>query len=65
LLIALGVLAFIVGIVAFASSHASFYPWLLLFGFLTSVVPLGLLPVIRKRYEEIELRAMRAHDLRA
>jgi len=65
LLIALGVLAFIVGIVAFASSHASFYPWLLLFGFLTSVLPLGLLPVIRKRYEDIELRAMRAHDLRA
>jgi hypothetical protein len=65
LLIALGVLAFIVSIVAFATSYASFYSWLLLFGFLTSVVPLGLLPVIRKRYEEIELRAMRAHDLRA
>ena len=64
-LIALGTLAFIVGIVAFVSSHSSFYAWLLLFGFLTAVVPLGLLPIIRKRYEDVELRTMRAHDLRA
>lgn len=65
-LTAVGALAFIAGIVAFASSqsYSSFYPVLLLLGFLTSVVPLGLLPVIRKRYEEIELRTMRAHDLR-
>ncbi len=62
-LIVLGTLAFIAGIVAFASSYSSFYPLLLLLGFLTSVVPLGLLPVIRKRYEEVELRTMRAHDL--
>jgi hypothetical protein len=27
------------------------------------VVPLTLLPTIKKRYEEIELRTMRAHDL--
>lgn len=65
LLTAFGVVAFIGGIVAFASSgsYSSFYPMLLLLGFLTSVVTLGLLPVIRKRYEEIELRTMRAHDL--
>jgi hypothetical protein len=64
-LIAVGALAFTAGIVGFASSRAasSFYPGLLLFGVLTSMVPLGLLPAIRKRYEEIELRAMRAHDL--
>jgi hypothetical protein len=65
LLTAFGAVAFIGGIVAFASSgsYSSFYPMLLLLGFLTSVITLGLLPVIRKRYEEIELRTMRAHDL--
>jgi len=64
-LIAFGTLAFIAGIIAFASSrsYSSFYPILLFLGFLTSVVPLSLLPTIRKRYEEIELRTMRAHDL--
>jgi hypothetical protein len=63
-LIVFGALAFIAGIVAFESrSYSSLYPFLLLVGFLASVVPLGLLPVIRKRYEEIELRTMRAHDI--
>ena len=64
-LIAFGALAFTAGIVAFASSqsYSGVYPFLLLLGFLASVVPLGLLPAIRKRYEEIELRTMRAHDL--
>lgn len=64
-LIAFGALAFAAGIVAFMSarSYSSLYPFLLLLGFLSSVVPLGLLPVIRKRYEEIELRTMRAHDI--
>jgi hypothetical protein len=64
-LIAFGALAFTAGIVAFAwsQSYPGVYPFLLLLGFLTSVVPLGLLPAIRKRYEEIELRTMRAHDL--
>ena len=66
LLTGVGVLAFIAGIVALASSqsYSGFYPGLLLMGFLTSVVSLGLLPVIRKRYEDIELRTMRAHDVR-
>ncbi len=36
---------------------------LLLVGFLASVLPLALLPTIRRRYEEIEMRAMRAHDV--
>jgi hypothetical protein len=64
-LIALGMVAFAAGIVAFASagSYSAAYPALLLLGFVSSVVPLGLLPAIRRRYEEIELRTMRAHDL--
>ena len=64
-LTAVGALAFMAGIVAFASSgsYSSVYPPLLLLGFLTSVVSLGLLPAIKKRYQEIELRTMRAHDL--
>jgi hypothetical protein len=59
-----GVLAFIAGIVALTESqpYAVYYP-LLLGGFLSAIVPLGLMPAIRKRYEEIELRAMRAQDL--
>jgi hypothetical protein len=64
-LIAIGMMAFAAGIVAFASagSYSIAYPVLLLLGFVSTVVPLGLLPTIRRRYEEIELRAMRAHDL--
>jgi hypothetical protein len=64
-LIALGALTFVAGIAAYGSlwPGSGFYPLLLLFGFITAVVPLSLLPVIRKRYEEIELRAMRAHDV--
>jgi hypothetical protein len=64
-LIAVGALVGTAGIVGFVSSPAgsSVYPALLLLGVVTSMVPLGLLPVIRKRYEDIELRAMRAHDL--
>jgi hypothetical protein len=36
---------------------------LLLVGFFASVLPLALLPTIRRRYEEIEMRTMRAHDV--
>ncbi len=63
-LIALGVGAFVAGIIAFAWSqpYSLFYP-LLLVGFLACIIPLGLLSSIRRRYEEIELRTMRAHDL--
>jgi hypothetical protein len=64
-MVALGVLAFIAGAAGFlgAGQYLTGSPLLLVFGFLMSLVPLGLLPTIRKRYEEAELRAMRAHDL--
>jgi hypothetical protein len=42
--------------------YSVYYP-LLLVGFLSAVVPLGVLPAIRRRYQELELRTMRAHDL--
>ena len=60
-----GILAFAAGVVALSRSqpYAVYYP-LLLIGFLATVIPLGLRPSIRRRYEEIELRRMRAHDLR-
>lgn len=66
LLIVLGALSFVAGLAGYAwlPRYSVSYPLLLLLGFVTSVVPLGLLPAIRKRYEQIELRAMRAHDLR-
>lgn len=59
-----GTVAFAAGVVALSRSqpYAVYYP-LLLIGFLATVVPLGLRPSIRRRYEEIELRRMRAHDL--
>lgn len=59
-----GTLAFAAGVVALSRSqpYAVYYP-LLLIGFLATVVPLSLRPSIRRRYEEIELRRMRAHDL--
>jgi hypothetical protein len=59
-----GTLAFLAGVVALSRSqpYAVYYP-LLLIGFLATVVPLGLRSSIRRRYEEIELRRMRAHDL--
>jgi hypothetical protein len=63
-LIAFGVASTAGGLVALAASqpYAVFYP-LLLFGVLSSVVPVSLLPAIRRRYAEIELRTMRAHDI--
>ena len=59
-----GALAFAAGVVALSRSqpYAVYYP-LLLIGFLAVVIPLGLRPSIRRRYEEIELRRMRARDL--
>ena len=64
-LVAGGSAAFLAGVVALAQSqpYAVYYP-LLLGGLLGAVIPLGLLPAIRRRYEEMELRAMRAQDLR-
>jgi hypothetical protein len=63
-LIALGATALAGGLIALgtAQPYAVFYP-LLLIGVVSSAVPLGLLPAIRKRYAEIELRMMRARDI--
>ena len=63
-LVIAGTVAFVAGVVALGQSqpYAVYYP-LLLLGFLATAVPLGLRPSIRRRYEEIELRRMRAHDL--
>lgn len=63
-LIAVGAILFVGGLIAFAAAqpYAVFYPMLLI-GVLSSTVPLGLLPTIRRRYAEIELRMMRAHDI--
>jgi hypothetical protein len=59
-----GVLVCLLGIVRLAGGHSpAASSSLLLFGFLASVLPLALLPTIRRRYQEIELRAMRAHDV--
>jgi hypothetical protein len=64
LLVILGMSAFVGGLLALSRSqpYAVYYP-LLLLGFICAVLPLGLLPMIRKRYEDIEFRRMRAHDL--
>ena len=63
-LVVCGTLAFVAGGIAItrAQPYAVYYP-LLLVGFLATVIPLGVMPAIRRRYEEIELRAMRARDL--
>ncbi len=63
-LVVFGAIAFVGGVAALSWSqpYSVYYP-LLLVGFLSAVVPLGVLPVIRRRYQELELRTMRAHDL--
>ena len=63
-LVVFGTLTFTASIVALTRSHsyAVYYP-LLLVGFLSAVVPLGLMPAIRRRYEEVELRTKRAQDV--
>jgi hypothetical protein len=63
-LAAAGAVVCLTGIAAISSGRSpSASAPLLLVGFLASVLPLALLPTIRRRYEEIEMRAMRAHDL--
>jgi len=61
-----GVAALVAGVVALGlgQPYAVYYP-LLLFGGILTVVCGGLLPVIRRRYAEIELRRMTAMDLGA
>ena len=63
-LVTFGAILLVAGLVAAgqARPYAVFYP-LLLLGLVASVVPLVLLPTIRRRYAEIELRMMRAHDI--
>jgi len=65
-LIALGVAMAAVGVVAVATGqpYAVYYP-LLLAGGLSAILPAALLPKIRKRYEELELRKIQAADARA
>ncbi len=63
-MVGLGVLALGVGLVALATGqpYAVYFP-LLLCGGIATVVPLGVLPGVRKRYEMAELRRMEAADL--
>jgi hypothetical protein len=63
MLAAAGAVMCLTGIAAISSGRAPSALPLLLVGFLASVLPLALLPTIRRRYEEIEIRAMRAHDV--
>ncbi len=59
-----GIALFVAGIMAARTQPLTAGPYpLLLLGFLMSVLPVALLPRIRKRYEEIELRTIRAHDV--
>ena len=59
-----GAVTCLTGIAAIASGRSpSASVALLLVGFFASVLPLALLPTIRRRYEEIEMRTMRAHDV--
>jgi len=46
-----------------AQPYEVYYP-LLLVGLLGTVIPLGLLPAIRRQYQDVELRRMQALDLR-
>jgi len=60
---AIGVVAFIAGLIALGLSqpYAVYYP-LLLLGVLLSALPLGLMRSVRRQYEARELRKMRALD---
>ena len=61
---AFGAVCLAAGVAALVKSqpYAVYYP-LLLLGSLAFVLPLGLTPVIKRRYEELELRKMTAQDL--
>jgi len=64
-MVGFGVAGLLAGVVALLRSqpYAVFYP-LLLEGALCGILPLFLLPVVRRRYEQSELRRMRALDAR-
>ena len=65
LLAAAGVLNLLIGLLAlaFGQPYAVYYP-LLLFGALPAGLCGGLFPVLRHRYEQVELRKMAAMDVR-
>lgn len=60
----LGIVSLVLGIAALIArqGYAVYYP-LLLLGFLMIVIPISVLPGVRKRYEEIEMRKMKAQDM--
>ena len=64
-MLALGVVALTLGVVALlrAQPYEVFYPPLIV-GIICSTVPLFTLTALRRRYEELELRRMRALDAR-
>ena len=65
-MLGLGAISLVVGVVAVFRSqpYAVFYP-LLLGGVLGVGLPSFLIPTLRRRYEELELRKMKARDLSA
>ena len=62
---ALSLLALAAGLAALSASqpYDVYYP-LLLLGVLGTVIPLGLRPSLKRRYQDLELRRMQAMDLR-
>jgi hypothetical protein len=62
---AMSLLALAAGFAAWSASqpYAVYYP-LLLLGVLGTVIPLGLRPFLKRRYQDLELRRMQAMDLR-
>jgi hypothetical protein len=63
-MITVGAAAVVAGVVAVASSqpYGVYYPLFLLGGLLV-ILPAGLLRVVRRRYEQLELRRMQAADV--
>ena len=61
----MSLLALAAGVAAWSASqpYAVYYP-LLLVGLLGTVIPLGLRPSLKRRYQDLELRRMQAMDLR-
>jgi hypothetical protein len=65
LMIGVGGISLIAGVAAYSSDqpYAVYYP-LLLVGIISTIVPGGLLPVIRKRYREADGRRLEAEEFR-
>ena len=64
-MLAFGLVCLVLGVVALVRSqpYEVFYP-LLLLGLVCATLPLFLIGTVRRRYEELELRRMRAQDAR-